>query len=70
VDLVESVRFHDGGETMVGLLGIMMGVGLNGKPYYIHWGWFQISLANLIVIIAMLLVFALAIVLPFPRRRR
>ena len=55
---------------MVGLLGIMMGVGLNGKPYYIHWGWFQISLANLIVITAMLLVFALAIVLPFPRRRR
>jgi len=63
VDLVESVRFRDGGETM-------MGVGLNGKPYYIHWGWFQISLANLIVITAMLLVFALAIVLPFPRRRR
>jgi hypothetical protein len=70
VDLVESVRFRDGGETIVGLFGIMMGVGLNGKPYYVHWGWFQISLANLIVIIAMLLVFALAIVLPFPRRRR
>ena len=55
---------------MVGLLGIMMGVGLNGKPYYIHWGWFQISLANLIVIVAMILVFVLAILLPFPGRRR
>lgn len=70
MDLGESCRFREGGETMVGLLGIMTGVGLNGKPYYIHWGWFQISLANLIVIVAMLLVFALAIVLPFPRRRR
>ncbi len=70
MDLVESARLRDGGEKMVGLFGIMMGVGLNGKPYYIHWGWFQISLANLIVIVVMLLVFALAIVLPFPRRRR
>jgi hypothetical protein len=70
VDLVEAVRFSDGGETMVGLFGIMLGVGLNGKPYYIHWGWFQISLANLIVIVAMILVFVLAIVLPFPGRRR
>jgi hypothetical protein len=70
VDLVESVRFRDGGETMVGLLGIMLAVGLNGKPYYIHWGWFQISATNLIVIIVMILVVVLAIVLPFPRRRR
>ena len=54
----------------MGLLGIMTGVGLNGKPYYIHWGWFQISAANLIVVIAMILVFVLAIVLPFPGRRR
>ncbi len=42
--------------------------------YYIHWGVVQISLANLLVVIAMVAVFILALVLPFPgsgdRRRR
>jgi membrane protein YdbS with pleckstrin-like domain len=45
-------------------------VGLNGRAYYIHWGWFQISAANLAVIVAMVVVFALAIVVPFRRRDR
>lgn len=45
-------------------------VGLNGNSYYIHWGWFQISAANLAVIVAMILVFALAILLPFPGHGR
>jgi hypothetical protein len=61
---------RDGGETIVGTLGSVLAVGLNGKPYYIHWGWFQISATNLIVIIAMILVLVAAIALPFPRRRR
>ena len=38
--------------------------------YYLHWGVIQISLANLIVIGLMLGVFVLALVLPFPGRRR
>ena len=33
---------------------------------YLHWGVVQISLANLIVILLMLVVFALALFLPFP----
>ncbi|MDQ2959587.1 MAG: hypothetical protein M3R48_00835 [Candidatus Dormibacteraeota bacterium] len=33
---------------------------------YIHWGFIQISLANLVVIGVMLLIFALALLLPFP----
>ena len=37
---------------------------------YLHWGVIQISVANLIVIGLMLLVFVLALVLPFPGRRR
>lgn len=37
---------------------------------YLHWGVIQISLANLIVIIAMLVVFALALFLPFPGRKK
>jgi hypothetical protein len=43
---------------------------LNGRPHYLHSGWFLISVANLVVIVAMIAVFALAIVLPFPRERR
>jgi hypothetical protein len=42
---------------------------LGGKPHYIHFGWFQISVANLVVIVLMIVVFALAILLPFPRGR-
>ena len=39
---------------------------LDGRPRYIHHGWFLISYANLVVIVAMIVVFALAIVVPFP----
>jgi hypothetical protein len=38
--------------------------------YYLNWGVVQISLANLIVIGLMLLVFVVALVAPFPGRRR
>jgi hypothetical protein len=42
---------------------------MNHPGYYLHWGVIQISLANVIVIGLMLLVFGLALVLPFPGRR-
>ena len=45
-------------------------VDLNGPGHYVHWGVVQISVANLVVIAVMLLVFALALFLPFPGRRR
>jgi len=54
----------------VGGVDIILAVGLNGSPYYVHWSWFQISAANLAVIVLMLLVFVLAIAVPFPGRRR
>ena len=47
----------------------LLAVGLNGTGYYIHWGFFQISLANLIVILLMIVVFILALLLPFPGRK-
>ena len=34
---------------------------------YIHWGVLQISVTNLVIIVAMLVVFALALVVPFVR---
>lgn len=37
--------------------------------HYFHWGVVQISLANLLVIIAMVVIFVLALVLPFPHGR-
>lgn len=36
---------------------------------FIHWGVVQISLGNLLVIALMLVVFALAVILPFPAGR-
>jgi hypothetical protein len=45
-------------------------VPLDGRPRYIHQGWFLISVANLIVIVAMIVVFALAIALPFPGNKK
>lgn len=39
---------------------------LDGRPHYLHSGWFLISVANLVIILTMIAVFALAIALPFP----
>jgi hypothetical protein len=44
-------------------------IDLNGRARYVHSGWFLISAANLAVIVAMIVVFALAIALPFPGSR-
>ena len=53
------------------LVGVLLGalVNLNGSGHYVHWGFIQISVANLVVILLMVVVFVLAIVLPFPRRK-
>ena len=45
-------------------------VNLDGRPRYVHSGWFLISVANLVIVLAMIAVFALAIALPFPRERK
>jgi hypothetical protein len=42
-------------------------VNLNHHGRYVHWGVIQISVANLVVIGLMLVIFALALLLPFPR---
>ena len=48
-------------------LPVTAAIDLNGPGHYVHWGVVQVSVANLIVIGLMLLVFALAVVLPFPK---
>lgn len=44
-------------------------VDLNNPGHYVHWGVIQISVANLIVIGLMIVIFVLAILLPFPKGR-
>ncbi len=53
-------------------LGALLGalINLNGTGRYIHWGFIQISVANFVVIVMMVVVFVLAILLPFPKRKR
>jgi len=58
---------HNSFLGVLGMLGSI--VNLEAPGYYIHWHFIQISVANLIVIGLMLLVFVLAILLPFPRHR-
>jgi len=43
---------------------------LSGHTYFLHWGVIQISLANFLVIVTMILLFVLALVLPFPGGRK
>jgi ABC-type proline/glycine betaine transport system permease subunit len=44
-------------------------INLGGSGHYVHWGFIQLSVANLVVILSMIVVFILAILLPFPKRR-
>ena len=43
---------------------------LDNPARYVHWHFFQMSVANIVVILLMIAVFVAAIVLPFPRRGR
>jgi hypothetical protein len=43
---------------------------LNHPAHTIHWHFLQLSVANLVVLIVMLVVFAVALIAPFPGRLR
>jgi hypothetical protein len=43
---------------------------LNNPAHVVHWHFFQMSVSNILVIVLMLIVFALAILLPFPGAAR
>jgi hypothetical protein len=43
---------------------------INDPAHYVHWHFFQMSVANVVVILLMIAVFVAAILLPFPRRAR
>lgn len=44
-------------------------IDLNGTGHYVHWGVVQVSVANLVVVGLMVLVFVAAVLLPFPHER-
>jgi hypothetical protein len=50
------------------LLGSL--INLNHPQHYFHWSIFIISVANLAIIVTMIIIFGLAVLLPFPRGRR
>jgi hypothetical protein len=43
---------------------------MNGPGVYVGWGWFNVSVGNLVIIILMLAAFVAALLLPFPRGKR
>ncbi len=53
-------------------LGVVMGAvfDLNHPAHVVHWHFIKLPLANVIVIGLMLVVFAIAIALPFPGAAR
>jgi large-conductance mechanosensitive channel len=42
---------------------------MNAPAPYIHWGFILISLPNFVLICVMVLLFVLALVVPFPHHR-
>jgi hypothetical protein len=56
------------GVAILNLLGSL--IDLNGPGRYVHWGFIQISVANLVVIALMVIVFVGAILIPFRRHGR
>jgi len=45
-------------------------VNLSGPAHYLHWHFFQMSVANIVVILLLVIVFVLAVALPYPGRRK
>jgi len=42
---------------------------LNHPAHYVHWHFIDVSVSNIIVIVLMLVVFAVAVLAPFPAGR-
>lgn len=53
---------------VTGVLGAA--VNLNSPAHNVHWHFFQMSVSNIVVLVAMIVVFVLAIALPFPGAAR
>lgn len=47
-------------------MSALIAAGLDSPATYLQWGWLQVSTPNAIIIAVMVIVFVLALVLPFP----
>jgi len=58
--------------TLTLTIGALFGslIDLNHPGHYIHWGFIQMSYANLAVIVLMIIVFVAAILIPFASHKR
>jgi hypothetical protein len=52
------------GSTVVSMFASVFN--LNGRPDFVHWHFFLMSVSNLIVIVLMLILFCVAVLAPFP----
>jgi energy-coupling factor transporter transmembrane protein EcfT len=55
-------------DALIGWLGAIFN--LDNPAKFFHWGFIQISISNLIVILLMIAVFIGAIFIPFPGREK
>jgi hypothetical protein len=55
---------------MAFLLSFAALVPLNNLGHYLQWHFLEISVANLMVIVLMIIAFVVALLAPFPGRRR
>ncbi len=51
--------------VMIRLVGSL--IDLNHPGHYLHWGFIQLSVANAVLILLMIVVFVAAILIPFRR---
>jgi hypothetical protein len=49
---------------------LLLAVNMNSPGSFVHWSIFDISVANLVLIAVMVVIFGLALLLPFPRGHR
>ena len=50
----------------LGVMSALPAIDLNHPGRYVHWGVISISVANVVVILLMIALFAAALFLPFP----
>lgn len=55
------------GSTVVSMFASVFN--LNGRPDFVHWHFFLMSVSNVIVIVLMLVLFCVAVLAPFPGAR-
>ncbi len=58
------------GPSLAIVLSLGSLINLNTPAHYVHWHFFQMSVANVVVILLMIGVFIAVILLPFPTRGR